>query len=196
MSLDASSLRKVLQLEAEKGCHDSAVIGGLDRFLNSCFAGPSDLAGRFTQDKNLRQHFLLKSGYAALDLKQRADWVNKALSLLEEPGGIKAAGGSRTETAAKLPPKPIAFKHILHSPAETTKHLKLSKTEIPNLTLEAEITALRAERERLIQHIDTGVSLIKEGFQEREDTPETSEYYQGWNRRIDRWLTAFDSFND
>ncbi len=143
MSLDASSLRKVLQLEAEKGCHDSAVIGGLDRFLNSCFAGPSDLAGRFTQDKNLRQHFLLKSGYAALDLKQRADWVNKALSLLEEPGGIKAAGGSRTETAAKLPPKPVAFKHILHSSAETVKHLKISKTEIPNLTLEAEITAIK-----------------------------------------------------
>ena len=33
MPIDAESLRKVLELEMEKGCQDSAVIGGLDGFL-------------------------------------------------------------------------------------------------------------------------------------------------------------------
>jgi ATP-dependent DNA helicase RecG len=143
VSLDAASLCKVLHLEAEKGCHDSVVIGGLDRLLSSFIAGPSDLSTRFTNDKNLQQHFQIKPGYASLDLQQRAEWIRKALSLLDRMNGAESIVQSKAATEIQHSAKPGPVKHGLKAATESVKHPKMTKTDLPRLSPEAEITAIK-----------------------------------------------------
>ncbi len=84
MSLNAEPLRQILELEAKKGYLDSAVIGGLDRFL-SHWAGQAvesitnpQLLNRFN-----KLH-LVNSDYDSLTKEQRQDWINSVLSFLAE----------------------------------------------------------------------------------------------------------------
>ncbi len=84
MSIDAESLRKILELEHKKGYLDSAVIGGLDRFLHN-WAGPAmesitspRLLSRF------RKLQLVNSNYASLAKPQRKEWMKSILDFLAE----------------------------------------------------------------------------------------------------------------
>jgi hypothetical protein len=77
LSLNAESLRKILELECNKGYVDSAVIGGLDRYLHN-WAGQAfesintpKLIARFNK---LR---LGNSDYASLNRDQRKEWIDK-----------------------------------------------------------------------------------------------------------------------
>ena len=95
MSLNAEPLRRVLELECKKGYVDSAVIGGLDRFLRN-WAGQAiesittpRLLNRFSK---LR---LVNSNYASLTKQQRQEWVpdrNQA-----EPDGVATLPLRRSE---------------------------------------------------------------------------------------------------
>ena len=85
--MNAESLRKILELEQNKGYVDSAVFGGLDKFLRN-WSGQAlesvtnpHLLGRFRR--------LLDCNYASLTKPQREEWVNDVLDLLAEvePGG-------------------------------------------------------------------------------------------------------------
>ncbi|MFC2016087.1 ATP-dependent DNA helicase RecG [Chloroflexota bacterium] len=84
MSLNAEPLRKILELECKKGYVDSAVIGGLDRFLSNWAAQTVEpittprLLNRFNK---LR---LVNSNYASLTKEQRKEWVNSVLDFLAE----------------------------------------------------------------------------------------------------------------
>jgi ATP-dependent DNA helicase RecG len=89
LSLNAESLRKILELECNKGYVDSAVIGGLDRFLHN-WAGQAlesintpELLNRFN---NLR---LGNSEYASLTREQRKEWINNVLGFLTYIEGKK-----------------------------------------------------------------------------------------------------------
>ena len=70
-------LKNVLELEQAKGCADTAVIGGLDRFLKRHAAALESLLGQ-----PLRLPF---SSYAALDQRQRRQWIQEMLGRLK-PG--------------------------------------------------------------------------------------------------------------
>jgi ATP-dependent DNA helicase RecG len=104
LSLNDESLRKVLELESKKGYADSAVFGGLDRFLHKWSAqavesitSPKVLA-RF---KKLR---LIGSDYAALTREKRREWIKSVLDFLVEiEHGEKA---SANVTPAPKPPAP------------------------------------------------------------------------------------------
>jgi ATP-dependent DNA helicase RecG len=143
VSLDASSLRKVLQLEAEKGCHDTAVIGGLDRLLISCFAGSSDFTVRLEQEKNLRQHFRLQPGYSSLGLAQRAEWINKALSLLEKTDIVQPVVNKKTGLTARRKEKPALAGHQDSQNGVSVKRVKISRIDPPDLSLEADIVNIK-----------------------------------------------------
>ncbi len=92
MSINAEPLRKILELEHKKGYVNSAVIGGLDRFLSN-WAGQAIESLTNPQLLN-RFHKLRLSNpdYASLTKQQRKEWVNNVLAWLdraEETGKVE-----------------------------------------------------------------------------------------------------------
>ena len=79
MSLNATTLRKILELEREKGYQDGAVIGGLDSYLArwDSEAGDSEI---------------LVISYSSLDIDQRREWIERVVHWLDE----MEAGNQRT----------------------------------------------------------------------------------------------------
>ncbi|OGN89502.1 MAG: ATP-dependent DNA helicase RecG, partial [Chloroflexi bacterium RBG_13_46_14] len=84
MSLDAESLRKILELESNKGYEDSAVIGGLDKFLRN-WAGKAAIS--ITSPKVLRRFEelrLAEAGYSSLSRQERKVFIENIFSFLSE----------------------------------------------------------------------------------------------------------------
>jgi len=79
LSLNATTLRKILELEREKGYQDGAVIGGLDSYLArwDSEAGDSEI---------------LVISYSSLDIDQRREWIERVVHWLDE----MEAGNQRT----------------------------------------------------------------------------------------------------
>ncbi|MFC2033515.1 ATP-dependent DNA helicase RecG [Chloroflexota bacterium] len=122
-------LRKILELEQQKDYSDSAVIGGLDRFLWNWAAKVAD---SITSPSLLsRFHKLVKSGYASLDRQQRKEWVGSMLLFVAEAdnqeGGNKptksnARRSSRAKPAAAPGPTLAVVTGIgLNSPVTIIK---------------------------------------------------------------------------
>jgi len=110
LSLNAEPLRKILELECKKGYVDSAVIGGLDKFLHN-WAGQA--VESITSPQLLRRFnkfHLAKSDYASLSKEQRKEWIDSILGfLVEVEGGEKEKGKvSPPEAVSKPTPKPRA----------------------------------------------------------------------------------------
>ena len=84
MPVNVGPLRKILELERQKGYVDSAVIGGLDRFLHH-WSGQA--IGSITNPQLLSRFQklrLVNSSYASLAREQRQQWVNDMLDFLDE----------------------------------------------------------------------------------------------------------------
>ena len=121
MPLNIEPLRKILDLEHNKGYLDSAVIGGLDRFLHH-WAGQ---AVESLTSPRLLNHFhklhLANSNYASLTKQQRKQWVKDVLDFLAEvERGEGERGGAKLVPVAGRPPsrakKPgIAFSQSIDS---------------------------------------------------------------------------------
>ena len=84
MSMNVEPLRKILELEHDKGYVDSAVIGGLDRFLRR-WAGQA--IESITNPRLLSRFYRLRlvdSNYASLTKQQRKEWINEVFAFLSE----------------------------------------------------------------------------------------------------------------
>ena len=113
--MNVAPLRKILELESKKGYLDSAVIGGLDRFL-------SNWAGQVTEsitNPQLLNRFnklhLANSNYALLTKESRQEWLKSVLDFLAE------IEPERDRDEAKLPsvasrssPKPKLNRTVLN----------------------------------------------------------------------------------
>ncbi|MBI2856469.1 MAG: DNA helicase RecG, partial [Chloroflexi bacterium] len=84
-SPDLDTLKKILSLERQKGCNDTAVMGGLDRFLS-----------RWTEGLPVA---LPSEGYAALSDIQRRRWLEESLRLIDASASLPVP---RVATARKL----------------------------------------------------------------------------------------------
>jgi ATP-dependent DNA helicase RecG len=130
LALNIESLRKILELEREKGYTDSAVIGGLDRFLHRWSAQAiesitsPELLGQF---RRLR---LDDSKYAAMTQPHRQRWIEEIVSFLSELGEMPA------ETEIK-PPKSVS------PPAPRKRPSSVKTAKIVGGSLEADITSLK-----------------------------------------------------
>ena len=93
-------LKKVLELERRKGYADSAVIGGLDGYLQRWCAEASiqddPRAGRVVPDVGL----LPQTSYASMTREERCRWVEGVLGWLDK-SGPRASVGSRKGGSAK-----------------------------------------------------------------------------------------------
>ena len=101
MPINAESLRKILELEHKKGYLDSAVIGGLDRFLRN-WAGKAIESITNPQLLNRFSKFCLVN-YASLTKEQRKKWVSDVLDFLAEAERIE-----EEKPRAKLPEESTA----------------------------------------------------------------------------------------
>ncbi len=107
--MNAESLRKVLDLERQRGYNDTAVFGGLDRFIYNWSAGAVEVV----KSPKLLAHFqkLFKAGYAAMKPEQRAAWAIEVLQFLTD----LESKDNFTPPPAK--PAPVKKKTVPKAPA-------------------------------------------------------------------------------
>ncbi len=92
--MDAEPLRKILALESERGYDDSAVFGGLNRFLNNW----SEQAMASVSNPKTLKSFgkLFITDYTSLTVDQRKGWIANVLVFLDELEG-KSSVSEKTE---------------------------------------------------------------------------------------------------
>ncbi|MEK7849082.1 MAG: DEAD/DEAH box helicase, partial [Chloroflexota bacterium] len=78
------SLRRILRLEQERGYDDRAVMGGLDRFLGRQGPAAAQGLGHPGLLRRFQEMGLTAPRYAGLSPQERAQWVARVLSFLEE----------------------------------------------------------------------------------------------------------------
>ena len=103
MADNFESLHKILELEQKKGYDNTAVMGGLDRFLKS-WAGQ---VAEAIPDRRLRHRFqqlLTKVDYASLSVAQRGEWVDSVLNLMAEMEGSPSVE-AKPEEKILAPPR-------------------------------------------------------------------------------------------
>jgi ATP-dependent DNA helicase RecG len=108
LSVNVEPLRKILRLEGEKGYLDSAVIGGLDKFLHR-WAGQATQS--LTSPQLLRQFGRLKlidSSYASLTREERKEWIAKVFAFLPELEKVEAKPSEETVTPPPVKRQPAA----------------------------------------------------------------------------------------
>ncbi|MDP6042909.1 MAG: ATP-dependent DNA helicase RecG [Dehalococcoidales bacterium] len=133
--MNAEPLRKILELEQEKGYVDAAVFGGLDKFLGK-WSGQAEEAITDPRLRKLFAKLLTGSGYASLTNPQRKEWVDDVLDRLagmegEEGEVVKplvktlaALSGVRKPVAGR--PPALADSSGLDSPIEIIKGISSS----------------------------------------------------------------------
>ncbi|MBN1862509.1 MAG: ATP-dependent DNA helicase RecG [Dehalococcoidales bacterium] len=114
MAIDTGPLRKILELEQQKGYLNSAVIGGLDSFLSNWTSQVLQLATSRQLLARFQKLRLTNSDYASLTETQRKEWIGEVLAFLTELEGTKE---KVTKVASPPPPDPIAPKAKRPQPA-------------------------------------------------------------------------------
>jgi ATP-dependent DNA helicase RecG len=147
LPIDFTPLRKVLELEHKKDYSDSAVFGGLDRFLVKWVA---QAEGNIT-DPGLLKRFhklqLHKTSYASLNKEQRRQWAKEMLSFLAEAEQI-----APRKNEVKPPPK-----KRLPSPKPRTK------TAVAGSSIDSPITTLKGISQNLASKFGKlGVKTIRD----------------------------------
>ncbi len=112
MTINTEPLHKILELEHKKGYENSAVIGGLDRFLHN-WAGQAIESINKPRLLNQFRKLLVNSNYASLTKQQRKEWVKSVLDLLDE---VKRKGTEK----GKVKPPPITSRQPPRIRAQTT----------------------------------------------------------------------------
>jgi len=132
LPINVEPLRKVLELEQKKGYADSAVIGGLDKFLRR-WAGQAAVS--LTSPRLLsrfRRLKLIDPDYASLTRQQRKQWIDEVFQFLSEAargrgekGKPKAAPVVRRASSGAKKQK-AAVNQSLDSPITVIKGISLN----------------------------------------------------------------------
>jgi len=136
--MNVEPLRRVLELERDKGCTDTAVIGGLDKFLRRWAAQAMAL---ITSPRLLAQFRKLRlddAKYASLSQEQRKKWLADVFAFLDS---LKAA-----ETEVKSSPKRVAPPRKRPAAVPQAGGQSL---ELPITTLQGVSTAVAAKFKKL-----------------------------------------------
>jgi ATP-dependent DNA helicase RecG len=133
--MNAEPLRKVLELEARKGYQDSAVFGGLDRFLGRWAA---EATAAITSRQLLRRFNeldLVKANYALMTPEQRREWATRVLDFISgagqppakkkktEPGAVVKKTGRPAAKPKAVSPSAAAY---LEQPVTQLKGISTS----------------------------------------------------------------------
>ncbi len=130
MSLNAESLRKILKLEADKGYKDSAVIGGLDRFLINWASGVSATVTSPSLLKKLKKLQRQGIGYSNLSREERQEALE---------GIIVFLGDVEKSTVSESPPKPVSP----NAEIPAASHPRTSRQPVSAQTLDSPVTVIK-----------------------------------------------------
>ncbi len=97
--MNDDSLRKILDLEQQKGYNDTAVFGGMDKFLKNWSTQAVESAGSPRRLQRFRK--LFGTSYNSMDPEKRQAWVKDVLVFLDEMAGKKDIAA---KPAASKPP--------------------------------------------------------------------------------------------
>lgn len=92
MNAESGRLRRVFELELERGCTNQAVIGGLDRMLIQM--SEDGLMARETALRAMVRQ-LPAGGYRSLDEDGRRSWLQATIRALSANGGVERRGPER-----------------------------------------------------------------------------------------------------
>jgi ATP-dependent DNA helicase RecG len=110
--MNVEPLRKILELEHDKGYVDSAVIGGLDRFLYRWAVQAIELITNPQLLSRFHSLRLVDSNYASLTKQQRKEWVNEVLAFLSEAERVEVGKGEVKPPKESVVP-PVASRRSL-----------------------------------------------------------------------------------
>lgn len=105
MSINIEPLRKIVELEDKKGYADSAVIGGLDRFLRNWVGQAIESITNPKLLNRFQELHLVNSNYASLSEQQRKQWAIDVLDFLAEVERGEGIEAKLTSVASRLPSK-------------------------------------------------------------------------------------------
>lgn len=132
MPINTGSLRKILELEHQRGYADSAVIGGLDKFLRKWAATAVESITSPPLLSRFHQLHLASPDYASRTRQRRRAWVSDVLNWLAdteaeagEPGKARPATVTRRPSATKRSQRPAASQP-LDSPITVIKGISSS----------------------------------------------------------------------
>jgi len=100
LPLNTEPLRKILELEHQKGYDDSAVIGGLDKFLRNWTDRAAPAINSPQLMVRLRQLHLDKPDYVTKTKPQRKKWLSEVLNWIGD-----ATSDTESKTAKACPPR-------------------------------------------------------------------------------------------
>jgi len=119
LSINVEPLRKILELEHKKGYVDSAVIGGLDRFLHKWAGQAVESITNPRLLKRFHKLHLTNPNYASLTKPQRKQWVKEVFDLLAEvEGGEGEKGEAKLTPIVSRPPstprvpRPVVYQSV------------------------------------------------------------------------------------
>jgi ATP-dependent DNA helicase RecG len=104
LALNTESLRKILELEREKGYTDSAVIGGLDRFLHRWSGQAIESISSPKLLAEFRRLRLDDSKYAEMTSPHRQRWIEEILAFIPELGEMPVEKVEAKPTPSVSPP--------------------------------------------------------------------------------------------
>ena len=143
MPLNAEPLRKILELEHQKGYDDSAVIGGLDKFLRNWAAKTTPSITSPQLMARLRQLHLDKPDYAAKTRPQRKKWLSEVLNWI---GNATSDTESKTAKARTLKSRPLApGKKVQPAPASQSLDSPITVIRGVSSTLATKFSKLGVE---------------------------------------------------
>lgn len=153
MAIDFDPLRKVLELEQAKGYSDTAVIGGLDRFLKNWSAKATASINSPAILRHLNELRLTNSDYSSLPLSQRKEWLAGVLAFMADPDKTEM-----TEFKAEAPRKNIKPAH----PARRASSL-VKKVSSTSNSLDSAITVVKGISDVLVKKFNKlGVRTVRD----------------------------------
>lgn len=138
MAADLETLNKILQLETQKGCEDTAVIGGFDRFLDNWVQQNLAKPCSPVEKALARKLASRKARYSAMSPEERKTWLKQLEKTLT--GGLeKIIHGTKPKPAISKPAvskKPGQSSISLDAPVTSLKGIstvfaeKLARLEV------------------------------------------------------------------
>ncbi len=135
MLIDTSSLRKVISLEQKKNFSNTAVIGGLDKFIRNWFNQTTGFISDPVILKRFNNLHVSAPGYDKMTLRARQQWITNLTALITElENGHKVTAdkppakprAKSPQTVAKVRKQPSTVIKILDEPLTVIKGIGLS----------------------------------------------------------------------
>lgn len=131
MAADLDTLLKILRLEAQKGYQNTAVIGGMDRFLDGWVKQNLAKPASNPEKAAVKKIASRKSRYAVLTPEERRTWLDATEHILTAKSSISSrAVKSKRTNSASVPPKYSSLSEAsLESPVTAIKGISTIYSE-------------------------------------------------------------------